>query len=284
MNFGRPLKMLEPGDTYFKIYRKIYDNGLWTDPITLRLFVWILGHAVYDVKGLTYSNVIVNRGQYLRSYRKLQEDLEYVHNRQIKKHPLSTISRAVDKLIDYQIITKLDTELGTLFTVINYDKYQPLFSNKATYDEVEAASSQELGTEPGTTCEQPANNNKKDKKVKELYSPNSEELRLATLLFDLIRQRNPKHKEPDFQKWAKQIELLIKLDKRTETEIETVIRCCQEDSFWQNNILSTQNLRKNFDRLFLQMQNKGQVFSGSKPQSPHTLNNFTSLKQVTTGV
>ncbi len=155
---------MESGDTYFKLYRKIYDNGLWTDPITLRLFLWVLGQAVYDVKGLSYSNVVVHRGQYLRSYRKLQEDLEYVHNRQIKKYPLSTLTRAVDKLIEYKIITKLETELGTLFTVINYDKYQPLLNNNATSGESRSSSKQDLGTEPGTTCEQLTNNNNKDKK------------------------------------------------------------------------------------------------------------------------
>lgn len=274
---------MESGDTYFKIYRKIFDNGLWTDPISLRLFFWILGHAVYDSKGLVYSKVTVNRGQYLRSYRKLQEDLEYVENRQIKKYSLSTLNRAIDKLIKYQIITKLETELGTLFTVINYDKYQPLLSNNTTSGESRSASLQDLGTEPGTTCEQLANNNKKDKKVKELYCPTSDELRLAALLFDLIKKRNPKHKEPKFPEWAKQIELMIRIDNRSVDDIEDVIKWCQADSFWQNNILSTQNLRKNFDRLFIQMKNRCQVLSGPTPTTPHTINNFNISKLTKTG-
>lgn len=274
---------MEPGDTYFKIYRKIFNNGLWSDPISLRLFLWILGHAVYDVKGLAYSNVVVHRGQYLRSYRKLQEDLNYVHNRQIKQYPLSTLTRAVDKLIEYQIITKLDTELGTLFTVINYDKYQPLLNNNTTSGESRSNSLQDLGTEPGTTCEQLANNNKKDKKVKELYSHNSEELRLANLLFDLIRQRNPEHKQPKLQDWARNIDLMITVDKRSIQDIESVIRWCQSNSFWKFNILSTEKLREKFDQLSPQIKNKTQVFSGSTPPVIHTINNFNISKQTKTG-
>jgi len=274
---------MDSGDTYFKLYRKIFDNGLWSDPIALRLFLWILGHAVYDTKGISYLSVNVQRGQYLRSFRYLQEDLAYAHNRQIKKYPLSTISRAVDKLIDYQIITKLDTELGTLFTVVNYDKYQPLLSNKTTYDEKILATGKELGTEPETTCEQPANNNKKDNKVKELYCPNSDELRLATLLFDLIRQRNPEHKQPKLQEWARDIDLMIRIDKRSIQDIESVIRWCQSNPFWKFNILSTEKLREKYDQLSPQIKNKTQVFSSPTPPVIHTINNFNISKQTKTG-
>lgn len=87
-----------------------------------------------------------------------------------------------------------------------------------------------------------------------IFSPNSDEFRLARLLFDLIRQRKPDYKEPDLQTWAKDINRMIRLDKREPAQIEKVIRWCQDDSFWQANILSTEKLRKQFDQLEIKMQ------------------------------
>lgn len=281
MNFRKVRNMSDQGNTYFKIYRKLFENGLWSDPICLRLFLWILGHAVYEPKGLSYSAVKVKRGQYLRSYRKLQEDLEYVHNRQVKQYPLMTISRAVDKLVQMGIITKLETELGTLFTILNYEKYQSIGTKNEGNDERFKQPIVELDTELGTTCEQPDDNNKKGNKVKYLYSPNSAELRLANLLFGLIRERNPKHKLPNLQIWAKHINYLIRIDNRSTDEIERVIRWSQKDSFWQNNILSTDKLRKQFDHLCLKMQKgEGSLSSSSTVSQPYHLNNFNISKQT----
>ena len=46
------------------------------------------------------GNVIVKRGQYLRSYRSLFEDLEFVENYKIITPSLTTISRALNKFVE----------------------------------------------------------------------------------------------------------------------------------------------------------------------------------------
>lgn len=84
------------------------------------------------------------------------------------------------------------------------------------------------------------------------YSQNSDEFRLAELLLNLILERKPDYKKPNLQTWAKHIELMIRKDERTPERIEKVMRWSQSDSFWQNNILSTDKLRKQFDRLEMQ--------------------------------
>jgi hypothetical protein len=136
--------------------------------------------------------------------------------------------------------------------------YKPLIPDKAL-KEVQHLTQQ--GTEPdaqGTELD----DKKTDKALKEVQSnsriynnstSNSTE-KLATLLFDLIRQRHPKHKKPNMQLWTKQIALAISRDDRTPAELEAVIRWCQADEFWQNNILSTKKLREQFDKLYLQME------------------------------
>jgi len=85
------------------------------------------------------------------------------------------------------------------------------------------------------------------------FETTSDEFRLSQLLLNLIQKRKPKFKQPDIGKWAKHIDLMIRVDKREVTNIETVINWCQQDEFWQNNILSTNKLREQFDQLSMKM-------------------------------
>ena len=86
------------------------------------------------------------------------------------------------------------------------------------------------------------------------YNISSDELRLSKLLYEEILKRNPEHKEPNLQKWAYDIDLMIRIDKRDPVIIEKIIIWCQADSFWQNNILSTAKLRTQYDQLLLKMK------------------------------
>jgi hypothetical protein len=85
------------------------------------------------------------------------------------------------------------------------------------------------------------------------FCPNSDELRLSELLLDLILIRNQTFKKPNLQSWSKQVDLMIRVDKRRPKEIEQIINWCQSDIFWQNNILSMEKLRKQYDQLKMKM-------------------------------
>ncbi len=79
--------------------------------------------------------------------------------------------------------------------------------------------------------------------------------RLSALLLELIRSHNPGHLQPDLQKWATTVDLMMRRDKRNPAEIEKIIRFAQADLFWFPNILSTESLRKHFDQLVLKSLN-----------------------------
>ena len=102
------------------------------------------------------------------------------------------------------------------------------------------------------------NKNKNKNKIKEIpankFADDSIEIQLSKHLFSLIQDRNPKAKKPDFQKWAKHIDLMIRRDNRTEQEVRDAIDWCQNDDFWFSNILSTDNLRKKYDKLYAAAQ------------------------------
>ena len=101
-----------------------------------------------------------------------------------------------------------------------------------------------------------------DENEDEIVDVNSNEYILSKLLFDLIKKRNPNHKQPDLKSWAKHIDLMIRIDKRTIDEIRGCINWSQQDSFWQNNILSTAKLRKQFDTLYLKAKGSKDGKSG----------------------
>ena len=101
-----------------------------------------------------------------------------------------------------------------------------------------------------------------------IYSDTSIELELSKLLLDKILLRDPKYKLPDLQKWAKQIDLLIRIDKRDIEEVRKVIVWCQKDDFWQNNILSAKKLREQFSQLVLKMNELNKTHFTKKPIEP----------------
>lgn len=91
------------------------------------------------------------------------------------------------------------------------------------------------------------------------YTSDSNEVRLSRLLFSKITSRNPGHKKPNLQTWAKHIDYMIRLDLRDPQQIANVIDWAQNDTGkgdwagWQNVILSTSKLRDKFDDLILKM-------------------------------
>lgn len=95
-------------------------------------------------------------------------------------------------------------------------------------------------------------NKSKVKNIKRFMS-DSIEVGLSDYLFNLVKLNNPNAKEPNIQTWAKDIDLMIRIDNRNPEEIKKIITWCQKDQFWHKNILSTDKLRKQYDKLYLEM-------------------------------
>jgi len=154
----------------FQIDREIFEHGIWNNVAEFRIFFYILGNAVWKEEGKDYGNVHVGRGQYLRSYRNLREDLMYMDNNAIKYYSLSYIKKITDKLVLDERIEKEETELGTLFTVVNYSLYQGFdrFKDNSRERSENGARTEREQNENGarTEREQNENNKKKDKKAK----------------------------------------------------------------------------------------------------------------------
>jgi len=95
------------------------------------------------------GSVTVGYGQYLRSYRKIADDCEYLDNKQVLKWRHQRVARMVKWLESEGMIGTLETTLGTLFTISNFQKFQDFKSYRVG----------QLGTRLGTDTGQIRDNN-----------------------------------------------------------------------------------------------------------------------------
>lgn len=239
---------------FFKIDRAIFNHSIWQDPVQFRIFFYLIGKAVFAKDGLMVGNVHIPRGSVLKSYRRLRDELEYIENNAVKKYSLSKIHRALEKLEAAEMIRKHETELGTLFEVVNYAKYQDKQTN-----EMEAWN----GTQnaDGTQMEQGWNNNKNvkkekkeknDKEIRSKYKFETHHMELAEHLLMQIKENYPDFKEPNLKSWAVTFRLMIDRDKRKSDAIKNCIDWVTGHDFWHKNILSADKLRKQYDRLCIE--------------------------------
>jgi hypothetical protein len=94
----------------------------------------------------------------------------------------------------------------------------------------------------------------KSEEMKEGFASDSVEIGLSSFFLNLINERYADFKQPNLQSWAKHVNYMLRLDKREEKAIAEVMEWAQSDPFWQNNILSTEKLRKQYDRLRMVME------------------------------
>lgn len=275
----------------FQTSRDIFVHPIWHDIPKFRIFFYIVGNAVFSSDGVKIGGVTLQRGQFLRSYRNLQNDLEYIENRAVKKYSLSLIKRKVDQLVKEERLKIEDTELGTLFTVVNYALYQCLDNYKTKSENAERTAREQHENSDGTQGEQRENNNKNvnkdnnDKKVKkdktsspkQVYDEDSIPYKLALRFYQNILVNDPDYKKPNLQNWANDVRLMMERDNRTEEQIIYLMDWCQNHSFWKSVVLSTSKLREKFGQLVIKV--KEEISRQNKPIEKEIPRAYQSLQE-----
>ncbi|MBY0122186.1 DnaD domain-containing protein [Bacillus sp. S/N-304-OC-R1] len=149
---------------WFKLHRELFETDLWHDVSTFRLFLYLISQASHK-DGVKTKGIELNRGQYIRSYRKLADDLSYKEGRGYKKYSLSTIKSCVNKLIESERVNVQETEVGTLFTILNYAKYQDLDGEG---QETPNTKSEEVRTNAELTPNEVRTNSEQEQELKNL--------------------------------------------------------------------------------------------------------------------
>ncbi len=205
-----------------------------------------------------YGGNIVKRGQLFRSYQDIRDGLSWNAGWRKMTYSENHTKKAMKFLREAQMIATKKELGGVLITILNYDHYQNPKNYERTNEGTNERTIEEpLRNQPLPDTNKNVKNVKNDKNVKnkiKTFSENSDPFLLSQTLYHLILKRNLKFKKQNLQAWSRTIDLMLRVDKRTFSEIHQVIEWCQEDVFWQNNILSTAKLKKQFDQLFMKMQ------------------------------
>jgi len=94
---------------------------------------------------------------------------------------------------------------------------------------------------------------------------------LSQFLFDECRRIDEKFgigkDRVTVERWTKDIEKLIRIDKRTFYEVKEVIAWAKSHNFWTANIMSGVKLREQFPRLYTQMRKEKQDEEKKRPKT-----------------
>lgn len=219
----------------------------------------------------------LKRGEFSGTVKEIAENANLTHR---------TCRNILEKLVeDKRIELETDHHL-TVVRICNYSKYQDIKSNVPTTVTVSKKKSQQdvkqpelLNDESGQTTSQTAGQtnsqtdillkpikqikpNDIDKSISSTKSSDDVEKnwkfdendrRLAELLFNLIKE-NGHFPDKELQdKNIDTIRLMRTSDKRKPEEIEYMIIWSQQDSFWNGVILSTEGLRRNYNKMATQI-------------------------------
>jgi len=209
------------------------------------LYTWLLTNL--DINGCFSGNIQDIKGQIFTRL----------------KHSLKTIESYLQDLEKNDLIVRYEVDEEDYIFVPDFVKKQPkLRADREAEPTIPLPTQEQLrsnsGVTPGTSKVKfkLKKSISKDKRKKKPFVENSIEFQLSKYLFDLIRKRKPDFKKPNKEKWTEHIDKMIRLDKRKPKRIREIIKWCQQDGFWQNNILSTEKLRKQFDQLELKADSK----------------------------
>lgn len=122
------MKKKENG-TKFTIDRKIFNSDIWfSSPWKLKIWFYLIGHANY--KDNNFMGMKIKRGQLIRSYRTIANDCSYKIGYRKKKPSLSTVRRICEELTKELRIERRTVQGMSLFSIVNYNKLQPLKTRK----------------------------------------------------------------------------------------------------------------------------------------------------------
>ena len=242
-------------DGWIKLFRKIERSEVFQNEGLLKVWIWCLiranhqNHWIPMKRGKGTTQVFVRRGQFIFGRESASKAL---------KMPESTVQDRIVKLQSNRYIDiKSDTYYSTI-TVCNYEKYQSNEGVQVTGKEGEKVTDKE---NPKATGKQQVSNTYKNDKNKKIYVEDSIELQLSSFLLEEILKNKPDFKRPNLQAWAREVDLMLRRDKRSAEAIERVIGWAQSDhgdgmgkwKGWAAVILSAGKLRDKFDELELKM-------------------------------
>lgn len=286
---------IEKTGGFVKIYRKLTNSPLWIECSAERKVILItillsVNHTEKDVMLKTGDIVKVKRGQFITSYRSLAEKCGKGITKDHVESALKFFKKA--KFCRHERLQG-GRQAPTLVTVENWDFYQANIKNADSnadsnvdkvpteqeykeykeYKEYNNMSDSKESDVPSEAFKGDNNNSNKTtkssktKRATKVFEENSIEYQLSKKLYQYVLEVKPKTRKPDFQKWSKDFDLILRRDERSLEDLENVIDWIfngdsNNSNFWKKNISSpgalrgtTKNGADKFAEIYSQMEN-----------------------------
>jgi len=254
-----------------------------TDPFEFRIYLHIKRRAG-DGGNCTESSkkMAAACGMSLRKLREVKRSLEKPRP-EFNNRPLIRTSHRKTESKDP------DTDIITIVDVwdVNMEKF---YKNKEKIGEAQGAGGVRHnvpeGTAPGAAKEEPFKEEHfKEEKSRNSVAPSEQAFGHASFFFEKIKENDPQCPKPKLDTWARDLDRMNKLDKRSWDQIKELIIFATEHDFWKSNILSPGKLRKQATSLLLQSKNaskltKPEVDSKRFEESERIGRQFTSSKNL----
>ncbi|EAT6369399.1 replication protein [Salmonella enterica] len=95
---------------------------------------------------------------------------------------------------------------------------------------------------------------------------NSEDLRCAEWLFEVVQSISSSARKPNYAAWANDIRLMRERDQRTHKEIAVLFKWACEDKFWKGNVLCPATLREKWTQLDIKRGKQQTGETSAKPK------------------
>lgn len=264
---------------WISIHRQLQNHWLWGDKPFSKGQAWVdllLSANHEDCKFLLGGQLIeAKKGDVITSELKLMERWGWSK---------SKVRAFLETLENESMIVKKADKKKTTLSLVNYRVWQDSqTAEKPPKDHRETTEGPLKDTINNVNNSNNTNNIYSRPQNK--FADDSIELILACELYNLILVNNPKARKPNLQSWAADVDRMIRIDKRSEEDIRALITWSQKDNFWKGNILSTSALRKQFDKLTIQMETRGgKTFKADPPNRPRSFDAIDEWDRRTEGL
>ena len=153
----------------------------------------------------------------------------------------------------------------TVLTVANYDFFQNCEKQKshqkATGEPLKDTNNNDNNINNISLVADSSNDECNDRaRTKKLFTSDSDAYKAAKYMADKIKKHTPNFPQVQdskldatIQRWAKDIDLMLRLDGIDFDEFKAVLQFSQTDPFWQRNILSGKKLREQYGTLLVRI-------------------------------
>lgn len=258
---------------YIKLYRKITNSFVWTNPNMLKLWMLCLMKASHKENKFLFNGkeVVVSSGEFVTGRDAIAKEFNegVPRDQQIVGR---TLWRWIKKFETEQMLSIKSTTKYSVITVKNWNDYQ-------VNDQQVSINRPSTVHQLSTNKNEKNDKNEKNKDIppksqKRIYETDSIHYQLASELFEKIKTNNPEARQPNLQTWSDDIRKMIEIDGRKPEQVSNMINWCQSHDFWSGVILSAKKIRDKYDQM------RTQALNDSKPTNKKSYNNSSIRKET----